>query len=84
MLKRTFVQKNDVLHIYQAAKFLPLGKPLGGGGSRAIKEKVFFFQFFCNLKTKDILLKTTYHNINTGNVGKVAVFSHVCFKIWLF
>ena len=40
----------------------------GRGNGRAIKEK------FCNLKINHILLKSTYQNINTANVGKVVVF----------
>ena len=62
----------------------------GGGKGQAIKEKISFFNFFylcCYLKIKYILLKTTYHNINTGNVGKVVVFIslvEIFGKKWLF
>jgi len=45
----------------------------GRGEGRAIEEKIPFL-FCCHLKIKDILLKTTYQNINTTNVGKVVVF----------
>ena len=34
------------------------------------------------MKIKDILLKTTFQNINTGNVGKVVVFYQVCCNFW--
>ena len=50
-----------------------------------LRKKDFFC---CYLKIKDILLKMTYQNINTGNVGIVVVFYQVCCnfwqKIWLF
>ena len=54
--------------------------PLRGEGGKAgplRKKNSFwnsFFLFICYLKIKDILLKATYQNINTGNVGKVVVF----------
>ena len=44
-------------------KHITLGKPRGGGGKVGPLRKI-----------KDILLKTTYQNINTGNVGKVVDF----------
>ena len=48
--------------------------PLRGvGKGQAIKEKRTFFILLL-FENKDILLKTTYQNINTGNVGKVIVF----------
>ena len=45
-------------------------KTLRGG---AIKEKLFYL-FGCYLKMIVILLKMTYKNIYTANVGKVVVF----------
>ena len=57
----------------QKSLLLTAGPLRGGGGGPAIKEKKYFL-FFCYLKIKDILLKKTYQNINTANVGKVVVF----------
>ena len=59
--------------------------PLRGGGVR--KKELFwelYLLFCCYLKIKDILLKTTYQNINTDNVGKVVfvVFYQVCCNFW--
>ena len=49
-----------------------------GGSGRSLRKKELlkkkFLYFFGYLKIKDILLKTTYQNINTANVGKVVVF----------
>ena len=54
--------------------FLMAGPLRGGRGEgRANKEKQKKL-FCCYLKIKDILIKTTYQNINTGNIGKVVVF----------
>ena len=49
----------------------------GGGEGRAIKEKTLFFVtffYFVVFKSKNTLLKTSYQNSNTANVGKVVVF----------
>ena len=54
-------------------KIIFLAGPLrGGGGAGGGKAGPLRF-FFCYLKIKDILFKTTYQNIKTGNVGKVVV-----------
>ena len=58
----------------ETAKIFLNGRAIKRGGGKAGQKKNFFGPFFCcNLKIKDILLKTTYQNINTGNVGKVVV-----------
>ena len=61
----------------EAAKkrlFLLMAGPLRGAREGRAKKRTFLNLFFCcNLKIKNILVKTTYQNINTGNVGKVVV-----------
>ena len=66
----TFNKKVDHTIRETAKKVLLLiAWPLRGGGGRAIK--IFFLHFFILLlfANKRYLLKTTYQNINTANVG---------------